>query len=117
MTQPPNEILGVFEAEKGLYFVDSSDSKSLYKVLAMNNGDFLCTCPDFEKNSKTDESYHCKHILAVLGTENYGELVLANQKNGNGRQKLKLAEEFIKSIDGKDFVLYSGLLDLAPQKE
>ena len=108
------EVLGVFEAEKGLYFVDDNDRKFLYKVLVMRNGGFLCTCPEYEKN-KADANYQCKHIAAVISANHYG--VVTNQNQGNGHQKPKLNEEFIKEIDGKSFVLYSGLLDLAHMKE
>lgn len=106
------EVLGVFEAEKGLYFVDDNERKILYKVLTMRNGGFLCTCPEYEKN-KSDANYKCVHIAAVIGTNHYG--VVVSQGQGNGHQKPKLNEEFIKEIDGKSFVLYSGILDWATQ--
>ena len=106
------EVLGVFEAEKGLYFVDDTDRKILFKVLALRNGGFLCTCPEYEKN-KSDANYQCVHIAAVISANHYG--VVTNQSHVNGHQKPKINEEFIKEIDGKSFVLYSGILDLATQ--
>lgn len=116
MTQNTVKPGGVFQALEGLFFVDSPDGNSLYKVLEKENHSFICSCPDYSKNSKNDPNYQCKHILAVLGTEHYSKLYPMSQGNGNGSRKPKLAEEFIKQIDGKDFVIYAGLLDLAHQK-
>ncbi len=102
--------LKVFQTPDGQYYVESSEGKICYRVTG-NNGSKSCTCGDFTSMIAKDPSFVCKHILAVI--------------NGNGNIRKvdvlqnvvpKLDERFITKIKAKEFVLYSGLLDLAHQK-
>jgi len=102
--------LRVFKTADDQYYVESSEGKIAYRVSG-SNGSKSCSCGDYTNKIEKDPSFQCKHILAVI--------------NGNGNirnveiiktEKPKLDESFIKKIDDKDFVLYSGLLDVAHQK-
>lgn len=97
--------LKVWQVGEGQHVVESSEGKVYYKVL-INSTTKYCTCKDYESNKAPD--FVCKHILAVM--------------NGNGNiqkigmtEKPKLDDRFIMSLQGKDFVKYAGLLDLAHQ--
>ncbi|MHB9029769.1 MAG: SWIM zinc finger family protein [Candidatus Latescibacterota bacterium] len=108
--QKKNEHLNVIQFEDKIFYVDSADGRILYKVLLMDDEKktLYCTCPDFTKSIKTNPDYQCDHIAAVLSGNHRREVA--------ARKRPKLAEEFIKQIDGKDFVIYAGLLDLAHQR-
>jgi len=100
--------LRAFQVMAGEYYVESAEGKICYRVY-VGNGTKSCSCGDFTSRNAKDPTFLCKHILAVIhGNGNIRSLDLS-------RQKPRLDERFIKSIDGKDFALYSGLLDLAHQ--
>ena len=106
------ENLRVLQAEDGSFYVESEKGKILYNVV-LDDQETSCTCGDFAKNSKNDENFRCKHMLAVLNA-------ITKQEIENARfcekQVPKLDERFITSIKGKDFCLYAGALDLSMQK-
>jgi len=95
------------------YYVESEEGKICYKVSFVSETEYFCNCADFAKGFKNDESFKCKHVLAVMSSVTEG-----NSENIHylERWKPKLDESFIKKIDDKDFVLYAGLLDVAHQK-
>lgn len=102
-----SQNLLVYQINDSDYFVESSKGMISYKV-HLNNGHKSCSCGDYTSNKQSDPEFMCKHILAVV--------------NGNGHNKInivkrkpRLDERWITSIKGKDFVVYSGLLDLAHQ--
>lgn len=102
-----SQNLRAYQLNDHEYFVESSQGKISYKVI-IDNGHTSCTCGDYASKVQNDPQFQCKHILAVI--------------NGNGniqhetmKQKPKLDDRWITSIKGKDFVVYSGLLDLAHQ--
>ena len=99
--------LNVFRVAEGQYLVESSQGNICYKVTA-DNGAKGCTCPDFQKNVGKSSSYICKHILAVIDCN--GDAIGVDPM---AHEKFKLDKRFIFNVSGKDFVLYSGLLDLA----
>ena len=112
--QQRNEKAGnlrVLQTDDGQFFCESGEGKILYNVTITDDGDF-CTCGDYAKNIKRDPDFRCKHILAVFNAvpkhDVEGAVFLE-------KQVPKLDERWITKIEGKEFVKYPGLLDLAHQ--
>jgi predicted nucleic acid-binding Zn finger protein len=110
--QKDSQGLRVLQSNDNTFFVESAKGKILY-IVTFTDDSFSCACGDFVKNIKTDENFHCKHIIGVK-----------NAVNGNALETLKstenktpkLDERFITTIKGKDFVVYSGLLSMSHEK-
>jgi hypothetical protein len=106
-----SDHLRVLQTDSGQFFVESGEGKILYSVTINDSGD-NCTCGDFAKNIKRDPDFKCKHILAVFNAvpkrEVEGAVFLE-------KHVPRLDERWITKIEGKEFVKYPGLLDLAHQ--
>jgi len=104
-----SQALKCMRLKDGTFLVESSDGKIMYPVSI--NGTLSCTCADFQRNKKTDTAFQCKHIIAALECTTGEETADVSE-----RKKPRLNPEFILNLQGKDFIKYNGLLDLAHQK-
>jgi hypothetical protein len=104
--------LRVIQVDEGSFYVESGDGKIAYKCLVTDEKE-QCTCLDYQRNAPTDPAFRCKHLMAILNCAPEGG---AEKKAFLKKRQPKLDERFIKNIEGKDFVLYAGLLDLAHQR-
>jgi hypothetical protein len=95
------------------YYVESEEGKICYKVGYESESEYICNCADFAKNYAKDPTFKCKHVMAVMNSITEGD---SENVRYMERWRPKLDDSFIKKIDDKDFVLYSGLLDVAHQK-
>jgi len=104
--------LDVLKVDDNNYFVSSSKGKICYRVY-ITDDEVACSCGDFVRNVRNDPTFQCKHIIAVFDSVDKG-----NGKHAEflEKRKPKLDERFIVNIEGRDFVKYAGLLDLAHQK-
>jgi hypothetical protein len=105
--------LRVIQVDETSFYVESDEGKICYKVYFVDENQCSCTCGDFARGIKIDQTFKCKHILAVMSCVPNGEQEKAQFLE---RRKPKLDERFITTIENKDFVLYAGLLDLGHQK-
>jgi hypothetical protein len=106
-----SQWLRTWQVDPTTFYVESEDGKIAYKCGFSDNGEY-CTCADFTTRSKNDPNFKCKHLLSVLNCIPKDEVMEARFLE---KRKPKLDERFIKQVDGKDFVLYAGLLDLSHQ--
>jgi hypothetical protein len=101
--------LKVFKVDDSIFYVENSTGKVCYRVtIKEDRGE--CTCADYQKHAR-EPNFRCKHLIAALNACDDPEQVKPLQ-----RYKPKLDKQFIKQLQGKDFVLYAGLLDLGHQK-
>ncbi len=109
-----SQNLKVFHLEDSPWFyVESEEGKICYKVCYNNETDYFCNCGDFARGVKSDSTFKCKHIMAVMNSITEGDQESIHYLE---RWRPKLDDNFVKQIDDKDFVLYAGLLDVAHQK-
>ena len=108
-----SQNLRVIQVDETWFYVESDEGKICYKVCFIDENQYSCTCGDFARGIKNDQSFKCKHVLAVMNCVPNGEQEKAQFLE---RRKPKLDERFITTIENKDFVLYAGLLDLGHQK-
>ena len=103
--------LRVIQVDEETFYVESSEGKICYRV-SITDHEISCACGDFSRGIKSDPKFRCKHIMSVLNCN------VKDIKNGEVLEKKppKLDPRFVKTIEGRDFALYSGLLDLAHQK-
>lgn len=104
--------LRVVEVGEGAFLVESGKGKVFYKCMIGDETGRVCTCGDFQRHSD-DESFLCKHLMAVEACMNNGG---PEKREYLKRRQPKLNTDFIINLQGKDFVTYQGLLDLAHQK-
>jgi hypothetical protein len=104
--------LRAWQVDDSWFYVESEDGKIAYKCCISDHGDY-CSCGDFATKGKNDPKFKCKHLLAIMNSIPKNEILEAQILE---KRKPKLDERFIKQVEGKDFALYSGLLDLAHQK-
>jgi predicted nucleic acid-binding Zn finger protein len=103
--------LKVLKVDDTNFYVESSEGKIMYHV-EDSHDHMSCTCGDYARNVKTDATFMCKHILAVI---NATEADL-EQAELMEKKKPRHDERFITTIEGHEFVKYPGLLDLGHQK-
>jgi hypothetical protein len=106
------QTLRVIQVDHDSFYVESSEGKICYKVM-LDDESADCTCGDFNRNTKNDPNFKCKHIMSVLNCLPDGDYDKAQFLE---KRKAKLDERFIIEIEGKEFVTYPELLDLAHQK-
>ena len=104
--------LRVIGVDDETYYVESSEGKICYRVQLKDDYE-TCTCGDFTKNKKNNPSFKCKHLLSVLGCLASDDVIEGQVFE---KRAPKLKEQFLTTIEGKDFVKYPGLLDLGHQK-
>ena len=105
-----SQRLKVIKTDDSHFVVESSEGKIFYSV-AIGEGGPQCSCADFIRNRKSDPNFMCKHLIAIHDSDGvFDEGMMLDRKQA------KLDQRFIKNISGRDFVLYSGILDLAHQR-
>lgn len=104
--------LRVIQADDDSFYVESSEGKICYRVMT-DEDNVYCSCGDFNRNIKTDSTFKCKHIISVLNCIPAGDVESAQFLE---KTRPKLDDRFIMKIEGKEFVMYPGLLDLGHQK-
>jgi len=94
------QALRCIKLKDGSLLVESQDGKILYPVSV--NGTISCTCADFQRNSKTDQSFRCKHILSAMECDDpeYAETA--------EKRKARINPESLRTFKGESSCFTTG---------
>jgi predicted nucleic acid-binding Zn finger protein len=105
------EQLKVYQTDAEDFFVETSDGRGAYRCyFNMERNVGRCTCADYAARVKSDGDYRCKHLLAISDALINHDVEKADHIE---KSKPKLDDRFISQIQGKEFVIYAGLLSHA----
>jgi hypothetical protein len=90
--QKAKQPMVITKEETGFRVQSSSNAATSYLVAA-SRGILVCTCPDYERH-EGEESYFCKHILAVKDFV-LSQATMEKQAQSNGNTKNKQEAESI----------------------
>jgi len=104
----------IIKVDDGEFYVEGSPERKFCYRTVVSEEEMSCTCGDYSMKVKKEPDYVCEHIEYIQAALD-GSFGAQNIEIFEKRRTARLDERFIKNIQGRDFVVYAGLLDLAHQ--
>jgi predicted nucleic acid-binding Zn finger protein len=104
----------IMKVDEGEFYVEGSPERKFCYRTIVSDEEKSCSCGDYSMKVKKDPDYVCEHIEYIQAALE-GNFGAKDIEIFEKRRPARLDERFIKNIQGRDFVVYAGLLDLAHQ--
>jgi hypothetical protein len=105
----------IIKVDEDEFYVEGSPERKFCYRTIVSDEEKSCSCGDYTMKVKKEPGYVCEHIEYIQAALE-GNLGAKDIEIFEKRRPARLDERFIKSIQGREFVVYAGLLDLAHQR-